>query len=312
MANRIPASWRYPIKVLSFVVGIVFLCLLVATFKRNAIAGSFSSAFIFGTVQNFEAFLISLWSALAFFCAVGIAVLVIGYRRPEDDIIEARLSYLFSSSKFTSDVQEYTKNQVTKLSAFCESMDMKFFILEARSASNDFKMSTEGTLVFQNCFHNHPYADQADHLVVFADEIEGENTLGMVESARIFAPEGIAWELENRTLLTAADQRIKVQVPLKIGPDSRATFTYAHWTWNSGAEGYRFTTQRFCRKASATIENCSLDPLTVTFNDGVEKPEEKKIELQPGESCPLISNVRFTSDDAWHISVELANATSPD
>lgn len=305
----IQKNWRYPIKVVTWVLVIFVLLVAALTSFSTAIVERIPDSFLLGTEDNFDAWLVSLWSSIIFFATIGVTSLLIGLHRPQDDIIESRLSYLFSSPKVTPKAMAYNKEQINKLSVFCSHVELRVFIEDIAADGKGFRVEIESRQILQNSLHNHDYVDEDIHFDVSADPIGEEEIIGEVKQIQLSSDSDkkLIWS-SDRVFITKSEPNFSKMIPLEVKANSAACLTAQYWLWCAANEGCYLDTRRYCEDVSARIVNRTSKRLTYTFashDTGIPGSGENQTsgDLNPGESKQLEKNASRTPSSKWLIYI---------
>lgn len=292
----------------------VGLLAILSVFTEE-LAGLFSDDWVLGTVQGLNSLLVSLFSALIFFLVIGVTSLIVGLRNPQDDAIESRVEYLFSGSHISSDAKEYLKSQVTKLSAYCRSVEVKLTLEEFDADAAAFRISVDAQQFLQSCIHDEAYVDEDVCLDVEADPIEGKDPLGEVYCEELYV-EGepkAKWRDLSRKTLTRENLYYREPRKLEVAADSMARYGNQHWIWCAADEGYLYTTRRYTEEFSVSLRNKSGIPIIAgvriarqsTLQD--ESPEEHN--LADNEEKEVVRSGTVSPNVVFWLQIKSSEAT---
>ena len=301
---KVVKKWRKQLGVIAVTVSVFIVLLLIVTFSRQWLTDYLDDKLLLGTPINFNALIISLWSALIVFVFIGIATLIVGIRKPEDDVIESRLRYLFTGEGVTQSVMSYNKEQVTKLSAFSTRGTIAIHVEEVSDSDGGFRIDVESTEILQNGFHNHPYVDEDFRIFVGADRVGNHETIGGINRVEFTSEiaEGPSKLIDTRVVLTKDVPKYKGSVTMEIEPNGTICYSVQYWIWCDQKEGFNIRNYRYSEGNEILLYNQSDAPIVVEHMENGK--DRKSIIVKSKDHVHLFDSIVLSPECTWWMTIK--------
>lgn len=239
---------------------------------------------------------------LIFFILIGLSIAIYSLRRPESELLENRIWYLYSSEHATDESLQYNKNQIKKLAAFCKSATGKITITDYNPSMNAYRIEVEKRYTLQNMFKDRDYEDVID-ISISPDSIESdqlEMNLGGVPSkimgeVHLFQTTviGEAPVKHNEKVIKITDQDYKTKIGIRIPANGTTEYEFNYWMWCLVGEPNVTQVLRYTETLKTTIVN-HWDGKAVISLKGQEGPVEF---LEHNAQLDLEERKKFTPAD---------------
>lgn len=302
-------SARTPLQRYAFwVVSLAYLLTLFVTVLVSGwgtyIAGPRGSSFF--DSANVTAFALSMWANILFFTAVGLATLLISLKRPEHDILENRVWYLFSSRNATNAARQYIVERIHKFAAFASRGSITYAVREYNPDIQAYKVEVTNLLYLKNMLPYEQYVDKDVELEVWCDKIENPpgGELGAVMMARIIKDDSPI-ELVPKVVpirVTDPNPFFKDAYELTMGPSGSATYEYKYWVWALVTEGIVSQFNRYSENITVKLEN-DLPDRTLTYEVAGEGVATGVRQLAKGSTVTLKADLTLTPETSVSVTL---------
>jgi hypothetical protein len=297
--DNLPPIHRYAI----IVIGISYFFVVCITVLLTRYRENIATLEGFFNANNIESLAVSLWASILFFTVIGLATLLISIKRPENDIIENRVWYLFSSRNATDEARKYVVQRIHKFAAFASKGSIKFTIREFNEQINAYKIDVHDTYFLKNMLPYEDYVDEKSELEVWGDKIDQppKNELAGLSMARI-TKNDIPEDLINEpvTISVKNGKYLRDDLCLRIDASGEATYEYKYWVWALAGECIVSSVNRYSENIKVTaqnnIENMIVPCETTPENGGIA------LDIHPkGTSIDLAEKATITPETPFQV-----------
>lgn len=257
--RKMPPYWRQAVQILCFGYLLLVLCLsLLPIFFDGWARGSFGLSW-----------LASAWASVFFFTFLGITTFLISIRRPQDELLESRVWYLFAVRNISDPTRQFVEQQIRKMAACCPRAEYKIRLLKVDTQSLAVEIEVEGDIVHQNMFHDCEMVDPEFRIWLTPDLVPEAvvgtgNPLAEILRSETIVGSNTAKHVNGTKRIFREAPHYDATVTLKIPPASVATHKFTYRLWCAASEGYFVSFRRFSEVVSVEIVNGSTEDLLFT------------------------------------------------
>jgi hypothetical protein len=258
------------------------------------------------------AFLDSVSSGLLVFLLVGIVTFVWSARKPEEDGIYPRISYLFSNKQALKvEVIGFLRESIEGLSASICKATFTLTIDKVCPKTGAIRVLLKHSSEIVNLLKDEEYNGRAP-FVASSDNVEAaEGRLGDVFYIRTRCGEIEESHLRVPIELTKEASSWTTDVPIKIGPNAKAFYEYFVRLWNTDDDELWLGCQRFAEQVDVVIENhtdMSFDVHGVAPARHKRSPSDSYVVSANGTArLPVFRAVKPAEDIVFKIRARLAS-----
>lgn len=252
-----------------------------------------------GPGELFLSFAASALQDILFFFITGIALLVYTIKRPEDDSLSQKLTYLFPQSKDDPVLKSYLEEAVNKLGCMSDKSSFVFTIVEFNKDLKSFKVQVHFESHLRNLHNKDSYSDPklAMTLVSDLDAPPEGGLFGQLEHVKIhnFDSNAIsdASDASHDYPVNMEEKVFKHSCPFTLPPHAIALFDAKHWDWSPEGRSHFLRVSRFTKSVKFRCINSCGHPITLETRkiQSDEEPQETNLDRH-GASELSLSEVR--------------------
>ncbi len=204
----------------------------------------------------------SILAGIVAFVSLSSIAFYYSLRRPEDDALEQRISYLFSASKESEHAHTYIKDQVAVLGATIRNAKCSFDILELSPDKKFVRTSLTVRMDLVNMMKRDSYEQKMPLVIKGNDLPDYDGLLGLVHYVRTTPSAGKddTWGATENHLpkvysLTRGNVEFRSDIPIKIPAAGILRYEYAFDAWSRTEEVHFCGANRFVETFDVTITN---------------------------------------------------------
>ena len=233
------------------------------------------------TPDFWTSFLASYAQDILFFILIGAAVWFYGMRRPQSEILDSRIWYLYSSDHATDDALKYNGEQIKKLAAFAISSESHITVTGYNADMKAYKVYFRRCSILQNLFEDREYMDTISikiepdvipslHSVKGIEDCNGELTL--VQTTVLGDSHGPKRHIKHPMKIKKS--ALEKEVELAIPKNGRTMFEFEFWLWCLVGEGQWIRVLRYTEELVVSISNKSEIRVAIS-----QEGQEGKLEI---------------------------------
>ena len=292
------AKVRTNMKVASWTIAVLFV---IVVFVFVILYFSLESQFEVKTQDFSVSFLASYLQDIIFFSLIGAAAWFYGMRRPQSEILDSRIWYLYSSPHATDDALKYNREQIEKLAAFGKSSESHITVTDYDSAIKAYKVHFIRRSIFQNLFEDREYRDSISiriepdvipslHRVEGIEHSNGE--LVLVQSTVL----GDSHDGPKRHIthpIKIKQSALEREVELTIQENGSIMFEFEFWLWCLVGESQWIRVLRYTKELKIDISNKSKTRVAIS-----QEGQEGKLEIiEPDAKYDFKKRFKFKPTD---------------
>lgn len=214
------------------------------------------------TTQRWRALLDAVLAGLVGFIAVGGFTFLFSLRRPEEETLDQRIAYLYSSRQRAGlEGELFLRSQVRLLGAMITRARATFSAMEFHPEKSILRMSVSVSMTITNMMRFDRYT-QVTPLRVAADRLADTGgdlgTLHFVRT-RSFNESGVYEQeanwLDHPRKLTRSEPFTQVDINIDVPPGGQLEYDYAYEVWQIIPDECWFGANRFIDHAEVTFAN---------------------------------------------------------
>ncbi|BBD97934.1 hypothetical protein SAMIE_1014350 [Sphingobium amiense] len=223
----------------------------------------------YGDGQLLAGFWVSLAASfledMAFFALIGVIGLYLSLQRPDKDIFDSRIKYLFNANGVNDRLRAFLIEKVAPLGIFSTRYKTSIDFMAYDEKLDAIKAVFHVERVLTNMFKDRAFERERQGFNIVTDEVGDPAQLQgvllaawtgtgrrdeqfIVEPKEIYGPRH--------------DEEVYINVP----PNGEVTFNYRFWIWHKISESYHLDTLRYSQMAEVFVSNRS--DVTMTLVDG--------------------------------------------
>lgn len=219
------------------------------------------------TPDRVVAFLDAVLAGIAAFVLIGAFTFIVSIRKPEEEGLAERISYLYSARHDeTPGASEYLKRQVTLLGATAKRAEATYTVAEVSPDQTMVRMVANVVIDIVNMMKLDTYVQDMP-LIVGGDALEGFNgdALGWVRRVTTQPMRHghgygqIHHHIQREVKLTNTNPIYKQNIKLEIPPGGELRYEYAFEVWQKPSDDIWFTPNRYCERVIVKIHNNTAD-----------------------------------------------------
>lgn len=216
----------------------------------------------------FVSFAASALQDILFFLITGLALLVYTIRRPEDDRLAQKLTYLFPQAKDDPVLKGYLEGAINKLGCMSDKSSFVFNIIDFDEKVNAFKVQVHFESHLRNLHNKDSYSDPKLAMSLMSDleEVPEGSLYGQLEHVKIhnFNADAITdvSDSSHSYPINMNDKFFRHSCPFTLPPHAIALFDAKHWDWSPAGHSHFLRVSRFTRSVQfKCINSCSHEIL---------------------------------------------------
>jgi hypothetical protein len=248
------------------------------------------------SVEAAKSFTISLWASIVFFTFIGVASFIIGIKRPQDELLEARLWYLFAGEHATTTSREYIKGEVRRMGAFSKSGSISIIVKSYDEDIDAYKVEFKNTFHLFNMFFDQDYKNDVD-IEVYPDKVE-KDVLGAVTS--IVTQTGDDKLIRHLGEMGSEDitkesGKFARWVSINIERNGSASYGYDFWMYCKTEEDVVLEVNRYSEELDVYVSNAMQEDFEIVVKvDG--KLDRKGVMVGKSKELKIAKGKTITAD----------------
>lgn len=214
------------------------------------------------TVVRLSALVDSVLGGVLAFAMLGVFTFITSIRRPEEEKLDDRISFLFSARGNESPkAREYLQDQVTLLGAIVRVATFRFTFLELSQDKKLVKVLMQVDMNIVNLMKHDEYS-QVVPLRISVSDIHLDMDLGTVHAIKTvsFNEDGTIFSERDWTSgerLQKSKSPFEKMISLAIPPSGHLNYSYSASCWNSIEDVYSCRPNRFAERLVLEVHNQS-------------------------------------------------------
>lgn len=232
----------------------------------------------------FISFAASALQDIFFFCFTGLILLIFSMRKPEDDNLAQKLTYLFPQAKDDNVLREYLESSINKLGCMSDKSSFVFTLLDYNNDINAFKIQVHFESHLRNLHNKDNFSDPMLSMTLQSDleEHPPSGLFGQLEHVKVYNFEnGNISDIGDKSHNYPVDMKDKIfrhTCPFSIPPHSVALFDAKHWDWSPAEKVHNLRVARFTRSIQFKCINNSGSSVEIELMQiGSEVDVDKKM-----------------------------------
>ncbi|AUM12468.1 hypothetical protein [Ketobacter alkanivorans] len=273
-------------------------------------------------------FWISFYASAAedalFFIILTAIVILISSRKPEEETIDNKISFLFNDESLNA--KQYAKRAIERLACYSPQSTVRISVHSYNSKIDAFKVITKWDFNLTNIYNNFAYEnDDSLHVDIDTDDIYLEDEIrGALTHLQLCPIVSSKHTTNTRSYELQNDEQIKSKflkkkIHASIGANEAAKYEVEFWMWCKNGEPYHQWVRRFTEKYVIKVTNDMTCGKSITVEcqppfdktSDISDPEHRKIELKPNQSEVIYSGTEMTPDDDMWICIS-GNGSTPE
>lgn len=241
-------------------------------------------------------FMASAIEDLIFFMILGIVVLAVTHRRPEDENLETRIGYLFSGANSSPDARQHALDIVSKHACISPKSEIIFTIESFDSSLSAFKVSTEYKFILANMYKDQPYKDKRVLLEISTDDVSvRDGVYGQVQAMSTTSQDALDCKEHIQAPVSIESLQFQKAIELEIPPDSMMQYYVRFWHYVRLGGNYEFGVNRYTKKLTIRMINASGIP--VYFNKASD-PKPTRHMLENNQNVSIYQGLAKPEDES--------------
>lgn len=209
----------------------------------------------------FISFAASALQDIIFFFITGIALLIYTTRRPEDDNLSQKLTYLFPQAKDDPLLRKYLEESVNKLGCMSDKSSFVFTIMDYNEDIGSFKVQVHFESHLRNLHNKDSYSDPKLAMTLYSDldEPPPGGLYGQLEHVKIhnFNDDAITdvSDSDHSYPINMQEKLFTHNCPFTLPPHAIALFDAKHWDWSPSSNPHYLRVSRFTRSMKVRCVN---------------------------------------------------------
>lgn len=266
-------DWRLQ----AFLMGLLLFLIVTVAVSAKAL-------FLLSSDERVAAFWIGLSGAfiedLSFFVLIGGVAIVMTLARPQNEILEQRVRYMFNSKRVTPGAYAHIRNELKSLGVFSPICRYVITYTEFNPSIDAVKAVVQSDRIIANMFKNEDFVQEDAEYAVHTDPVSPPGGVrGELLFAAIETPNG-RLDVIDKPIAVKGDS-LKQSARISIPPDDEVKFTIKYWVWHKVGEAYAVTPKRYSEVFDIKVVNAT-DHVLVLASLGKSEP----IVLTPGSHHP--------------------------
>lgn len=256
----------------------------------------------------FVSFAASALQDILFFLTTGLILLIFSMRKPEDDNLAQKLTYLFPQAKDDLILREYLEKSINKLGCMSDKSSFVFTLLEYNQDIKAFKIQVHFESHLRNLHNKDNFSDPMLSMTLKSDlgEPPPNGLFGQLEHVKVYNFENgnisDIGDASHNYPVNMNDSLFRHSCPFSIPPHSVALFDAKHWDWSPAEKVHNLRVSRFTKSIQFKCINNSGIPVAVELAQiGSEGTTDEKC-LADHECTTMILN-EITPGDGISVKV---------
>ena len=239
----------------------------------------------------FVSFAASALQDILFFVLIGFVLFVFSIRKPENDNLAQKLTYLFPVAKEDNVLRDYLEKSVNKLGCMSDQTSFVFTLLDYSKEKKAFKIQVHFESHIRNLHNKDSFSDPMLAMNLSSD-IEGEppnGVYGQLEHVKIY-------NFNNSSISNISDKAHEYPVimkekvfrhscPFSLPPHAVALFDAKHWEWSPAKRIHNLRLARFTRSVNFKCVNNTEHIVTIELSRIQSDEERNSQKLEKHASC---------------------------
>lgn len=217
----------------------------------------------------FISFAASALQDIIFFFFTGLVLLLFSMKKPEDDNLAQKLTYLFPQAKDDAVLREYLEKSVHKLGCISDKSSFKFTLLDYDESLKAFKIQVHFESHLRNLHNKDNFSDPMLSMTLHSDldQPPPNDLYGQLEHVKVYTFEGNnisdIGDPTHKYPIDMKDKLFKHNCLFSVRPHSVALFDAKHWDWSPSKKTHNLRVSRFTRSIEFTCINNSGTPVDI-------------------------------------------------
>lgn len=207
---------------------------------------------------NQDALVIGLLINAIFAVTVGVVSALVAVVRPEDQVFDTRLWFLYpGSDQISQSALDSLKESARKLAAPAVRASIHVTVTESETTpTSAFRLTIAVSFTLKNLLRNEPYEDREYEVMIGPDDVTSKDRLGNVAFVQ-YRCDGSCIEKYREIPIERPEIRFKKPFPITIPKGQEGEVRYEYWAWAAGGTPWQWTMQRLTENLEFTLKNNS-------------------------------------------------------
>jgi len=228
-------------------------------------------------------------SNVLFFAAVGLLLFLFSLRRPENETLDSRIRFLFSSRDLPSAFIEYCKAQVHRMAGACTYVTKNIIVMDRDDKSNSYKVFVEYTYRIRNLFRDDICEDRF-FIFVSPDKIADLKIQGEVLECSLTVKDRVDRYVSQPVSIIDDFER---EIHLRLAPNEEAEVHWRFWIWMAIGQEHYTEQRRYVERFTLMIENMTHNTIFISDNSKLTP----RIGIKKGDKIVLFEKINMTPLD---------------
>lgn len=239
----------------------------------------------------FVSFAASALQDILFFLVTGIVLLIFSIKRPENDNLAKKLTYLFPDAKNDTVLKDYLEHSVTKLGCIADKSSFVVTLLAYDDMLKAFKVQVHYESHLRNLHNKDYFSDPQLAMKLTSDltECPPDGLFGQLVHVKVynFTNNGISdiADQDSEYPVNMTDKSFKHSCPFSLAPHAVALFDAKHWEWSPLGKLHFLRVARFTKTVSFKCVNNTNQKVDVSYSQITSESDAQASTLSSDQVC---------------------------